>query len=297
MKFEKYLEEDVMKDHQFEDESIISNLYLSSLPMSIRELDSWKCKIKETDNEDKKRKILKEYNEKLEMQRWLLEGCEKICEIKAISLDKLKEHIDKDKKSCDAYFYNPNLEDKKRNLLIEFKNVNRDKMLEYIKNDGTEGLWSKVADSVALLKDCIEFEGYTPAELISNTHLMIVYGERANTVSTMYMNLGSKKPVPKDKHGRQSRAVNIGKQKHKFYSKKTADEVLNDFTEKVKRKGLSACPKGYFGVPIKEPDEDKSGKENVCWYTFFSKKDFKELVSGVLFFDEWDWGIYEKYFR
>ena len=80
-------------------------------------------------------------------------------------------------------------------------------MLEYIKKDDKDGVLSKVVDSVALLKGGLEFEGYDPGQIVSNTHLMLVYGEKANTVSAMHPNLGSKGIVNRDRNGRQSRAV------------------------------------------------------------------------------------------
>lgn len=296
MKFEDYLERELESTHEFEDESIISDLYLVSLPMSLRELKVRSDRIEEEGNEDRKKRMQKEYDEDLEKQGWLLRDCEEICRVKTISLDQLKNRVDDKKKSCDAYFYNPNTRGSKRNLMIEFKNVNKDKMLEYIKKDDKDGVLSKVVDSVELLKGELEFEGYDPEQIVSNTHLMLVYGEKANTVSAMHLNLGSKGIVNRDRNGRQSRAVRMDRQKSKEYSVKETKEILDKFSDKMKSKGFASCPEGYFGVPIKEPDSDKSGKEKCCWFTLYSKKDFQRVVKDQKFFENWDWGVYGKYF-
>lgn len=103
---------------------------------------------------------------------------------------------------------------------MEFKNANNDKMLKFIKMGDKDDIWSKIADSAALLKDMVEFNGYDGDQIISNTHLILVYGEKANTVSTMHMNLGKKDTVIRDRNGRQSRLVSMGWQKNKEYSLK-----------------------------------------------------------------------------
>ncbi len=295
MKLENYLEQDLKVTHKYQDESIISNLYLTSIPMSLRELDSRGDGIRREENAGKRERMQRNYQEEVKKQNWLSEDCDEIYKVKTLSLDQLKKRIDDKKKSCDAYFYYPNTEDNKRNLMIEFKNVNKSKIIEYIKRDDKDGLWCKVMDSVSLLRESIGFEGYNDEQIISNTHLMIVYGERADTVSAMHMNLGSKKSVSKDKCGRQNSAVRFDRQYEKEYSIKETKEILDKFSDKIKAKGLAACPKGYFGVPIREPDQDKSGKDKVCWYTLYSKKDFQKVVGDEGFFENWDWGIYSKY--
>lgn len=130
MKLESYLEQDLKITHEFQDESIISNLYLSSIPMSLRELDSRSDRISQEENGSKRERMQKAYNEEIKKQNWLLEDCEEIHRINTLSLDQLKIRIDDKKKSCDAYFYHPNTEDHKRNLMIEFKNVNKSKIME-----------------------------------------------------------------------------------------------------------------------------------------------------------------------
>ena len=64
----------------------------------------------------------------------------------------------------------------------------------------------------------------------------------------------------------------------------------------MKAKGFASCPEGYFGVPIKEPESYKSGKEKHCWFTLYSKSDFQKVVKEERFFENWDWGVYGKYF-
>lgn len=121
MTFEHYLDEDIENTYDYEDESILSNLYLTSLPMSMRELASRGERVSKESNQAKKERLQKEYEEDLKMQKWLSEDCQEICDVKTISLDQLKNRIDAQKKSCDVYFYNPNTEDNKRNILIEWR--------------------------------------------------------------------------------------------------------------------------------------------------------------------------------
>lgn len=72
-----------------------------------------------------------------------------------------------------------------------------------------DGIWSKVADSEVLLKDIVEFDGCDGRQIISKTHLILVYGEMANIVSTIHMNLGKKDTVIRDRKGRQSRLASM----------------------------------------------------------------------------------------
>jgi hypothetical protein len=286
---------DLTSEYSYIDERIISNLYFASLPISIRELESHKDKVNKETKIYRKNQLQNEYENDIKNQDWLVEDCDEIREIPTVSFDQLKNRIDIDKKSCDAFFYNPNQVNNKRNLLIEFKNVDKDKILEYIKSEDADGLWGKVVDSIELLNN-VEFEGYTSDKLIQNTHLMIVYGEKSNVVSTMRLNLPTKTTVKRDRNGRQSSAVKFDRQRNKEYSKKDTKEILDKFAEKIKKRDMASCPESYFGVPIKEPSEDKSGKERGCWYTLYSKKDFQTVVSRENFFHNWNWGAYGKYF-
>lgn len=88
----------------------------------------------------------------------------------------------------------------------------------------------------------------------------------------------------------------MDRQKSKEYSIKETKELLDKFSNKMKLKGFAFCPEGYFGVPIKEPDSDKSGKEKCCWFTLYSRKDFQKVVRDEQFFENWDWGVHGKYF-
>lgn len=297
MKLENYLEEDIKKTYEFQDEGILSNLYLSSLPVSMRELESHKGRIEKERNEVKKRVMLNEYEKDKKRQAWMSEHCSDVREIPTISLDQLKNRTDASLNSCDAYFFAPITETNRRNLMIEFKNVNKNKILEYMRDNGKDGLWQKVAGSEILLGKKVEFDGYNDGELIPNTHLMIVYGERADVVSTMHMNLGEKSTVSRNKAGRQDRAVRITKQKNKQYSKKETKEILDEFAGKMRKKGFACCSEGYFGIPIKEPDAERLGKEERYWYTLYSKQDFQRVVSDIKFFENWNWGVYGKYFE
>ena len=60
--------------------------------------------------------------------------------------------------------------------------------------------------------------------------------------------------------------------------------------------GEKANTVSNFGILIKVPDSDKSGKEKCCWFTLYSKKDFQKVVKDEQFFENWEWGVYGKYF-
>lgn len=284
-KLEDYLIEDSNKIIEFDDEKINANLYLVTLVKSLREIQSFKksgsdCSKFEIDNQ------------------WLYKECERIREIPTISFDQLKLKINAAYKSCDCFFYNAEKSNDKFSLLVEFKNVNRSEILKYLNSKESDSLYEKVKDSINMIKHDIQFEdGFSGMELVEHTHCVIVYGERADTVAEINLGFGSKNPAKKDEKGRQIRAVSINRNLGISSSKKTEEEILKAFGEKIQNLKLASCPKRYFGIPIYDPDLVKlKGIGDLFYYTMFTKHDFVKLIEEIEYFDNWDWGKYSTYF-
>ena len=279
-KLEEYF--DVTKDAEYEDEKVQSNVYNVTLSTSYRKLES----LKGTDDYDK-------YEQE---NRWLYDLCNKIDQIPTISFDCLKMQINPQFTSCDGFFYSAEKRDDKYSLLVEFKNVNRSKMLEYISSEDNDSIYSKVKDSVSMIKNDIEFEGgYTGDELIEKIHFIVVYGERNDTVTTASLGFKKVQRASKDHGGRQNKAVCVERKKES--STKKEEEILKNFGDKLQALNLAPCEKGYFGVPVRDPAAVKlKGIGKLYYFTMFSKHDFVKLVEDVDYFSKWNWGKYIGYF-
>lgn len=279
-KIEDFIEDS--KDIEFEDEKIITNLYHATLVKSLREIKSI---------EEKK----VDCSKSLTGNQWIYELCEKIKSIPTISFDQLKLKINADYKSCDCFFYHAEKSEDKYSLLLEFKNVNRSGIIKYLNYEDTDSIYLKVKDTIRMLVNDIEFEdGFSGMDLVNHTHLIIVYGERADTVTEIDLRFGRKGVTTKDKNGRQNRAVpNIGLTN----SRKINNEILKSFGEKIHSMKLASCPKGYFKVTICDPEMIKrKGEDSIYNYTLFSKHNFIQLINEINYFDDWNWGKYAKYF-
>lgn len=290
MKIEEILSN---QEYQYPDEKIESDLYLISLSTSLRELDSREKQVQEyKDRPMKYEQRLNEYNKVCKNNKWLREECPECEEIPVLALDKIKEYVDREMKSCDGFFYWAQKSETKLSLLIELKNVNKSTMLGYMKARDDNSIYLKVRDSLELISNRLEFEGgYSGKELIGHTHLLLVYGGRADMVSSGNIHFGEKAAAKKNEKGRQARAVPI--RKPSFDDTKT---IQDSFGEKVKKMGLASCPFKYFGFPGREPREIKEAQGKVRTYTIFSKEDMRKAIEDCAFFDNWDWGKYSSWF-
>lgn len=279
-KLEEYF--DATVDAEYEDEKVQSSVLNISLPTSYRELEILKG------TED-----YKEYEQK---NRWLYDLCDKISQIPVISLDCLKMQVNPELKSCDGFFYNADKDIEKYSILVEFKNANRSKILEYINSEDDDSLYGKIKDSISVIKNNIEFEeGYTGDELVNRIHFIIVYGERNDTVSTVSLGFKKVKPSSKDYKGKQNRATYVERKAET--STKREDEILVSFGNKLQDLDLAFCEKGYFGIPIKDPEAVKlKGVGKLYYYTMFSKRDFVKLINETDYFKQWNWGKYAERF-
>lgn len=278
MKFKELLDN---QEYTYEDEKINSNIYLISLKKSLRQMKGLVG--------------TKDYEKYLKENEWMREDCAECESIGVISFDKVKEMINADLPSCDGFFYNGSANPEKVSVLLEFKDVNKSKLLDYIKSDGNDSIYAKLRCSAEILKNNIEFEGgFTGEELIKHTHVIIVYGDKADTVSNVQLGFGKKQVIQKNKNGRQSKAIIT---KHEI-TRKEDKQILNNFKKKVKKLEFASCEKGYFGIPISEPDADKqNGAKKTYSYTLFTKKNFQDVIAKENFFDGWNWGVYQEYFE
>lgn len=282
-----------MQTYKYPDERIASNLYLISLSTSMGQLVSMEEIIKEYEERDRDCTGRREdYEKAIKKNEWLHGECPKCEMVRVFALDKIKECVDRDMRSCDGFFYYAKKDTEKLNLLVEMKNVSKRKMLEYMESDCQDSLYRKVCDSLELIGSRLEFEGgYSGRELIDHTHLLVVYGGRADTVSASALGFGRKTAVEKNQKGRQSKAAKLAP-----VSVKNDEAVLNKFIKRVKSKGLAACSFKYFGFPSREPREEKGEKGKERAFTMFSKEDMRRVIEDCGFFDEWEWGKYETWF-
>lgn len=279
-KLEEYFE--ATKVAEYEDEKVQSSVLNIALSTSYRKLDSLKA--------------TEDYERYEQENRWLSGLSEKVARIPVISFDALKMQVNPELKSCDGFFYNADKDVNKYSLLVEFKNVNRSKILEYISSEEDDSIFSKVKDSISMIKNNIEFgDGYTGDELINRIHFIIVYGDRNDTVSTVSLGFKKVQPASKDHRGRQNRAVYVERKVET--STKKEDDLLSDFGNRLQELKLASCEKGHFGVPIKDPAVVKlKGIGKLYYFTMFSKHDFVKLVDEVGYFEKWNWGKYERFF-
>lgn len=283
MKLEEILQKQT--EPEFEDEKINSNFYLISLPVSLRKLKSMEGS--------------KDYEERLRENEWLKDICPKCTETGAISLDRLKMEISPDARSCDGFLYDAGSGVNGMSILFEMKNVNRSKMIEFIASREKDSIWEKVKDSIALLQREIEFSGgLTGEDLLKRTHLLLIYGGKADTVSEATLGIGKKQAVKRNDKGRQMRAASLssGFQK-KYTSKKSEEDIFRRFHEKLRKKGLASCEKGFFGIPAKDPKWEKQNGRKLLGFTMLSKEDLCQVIEEVGFFEHWNWGNYRTYFQ
>ena len=277
VKLEKLLEEEEIAE--YEDEKIFSNLYMISLPTSLRKLES----MKES----------RDYEQKKAENEWLRETSPESEQVSAISFDCLKMKLRPEAHSCDGFMYYAGNDTDKISILFEMKKVNKSKMLQYIASRDEESILEKVKDSVLLLQEDIEFSGcFTGKELIEHTHLLLIYGGKADTVSEASLGIGKKEKVKRDKTGRQIRAARLSPGSE---SQKRKNEIFKRLGEELKKKGRAPCKKGYFGIPVRDPEWEKRNGEKILDFTMLSKEDMREVIENVRFFDRWDWGVYCTY--
>ena len=263
--FSELLKQDSETVHEYDDERLVSTLRYTSLSHSLRE---------EPNSEDFKND-----------NQWLFKENDEFGNIRVINFDRIPEMCNcSGVNTCDAFFYDYN--GTSRSYLIEFKNCSRDELQrKYLKTDSSDSILKKVIGSRNILCSELNFEGkYTSSDLISNTHVIIVYNGK-KTVPSRKIPLSSISKQKSD--GRRPANVNF---------RKSEEEITDKTGIEIKKAGFSECYKNDFPVPGKPEFVKNKCKGSVRNYTLFSDTDFREVIEEQ-FFSNWDWGEYSDYFR
>lgn len=148
-------------------------------------------------------------------KNWLSEKEPTICKISTLSFDRIKELCSiEDITSFDAFFYNGggDAEDK-TSFLFEFKDTDSETIINKYLADKTgdknykDSINRKIKESAQILRT-VEFYGINGEELISQTHIVIVYKEdRKGPVRTNRIRKEMKPPV----RGGKKRATGASK--------------------------------------------------------------------------------------
>lgn len=263
--FSELLKNDATSDYEYEDEKLVSTIRYTSLSHSLRE---------EPNSEDFKKD-----------NQWLFNENDESGKIKVINFDRIPEICGcSGVNTCDAFFYD--FSGNSKSYLIEFKNCSRDVLQrKYLKTDSDDSILKKVKGSKEIICSKLNFEGkYTSSELISNTHVVIVYNGK-KIVPTRNIPLNS---ILKQKSSRQKPAnVNF---------RKSEEETTDKTGIEIKKAGFSECCKNDFPVPGKPEFVKNKGKGSVRNYTLFSDTDFREVIEKQ-FFSNWEWGEYSVFFK
>ena len=268
---------------------IASNLYLISLSTSYRELFSRKEEAEKEVDEYKKCKILSAINDGEKANEWFKNICPECNKIGALNFDDIKffgENEDKKQASFDGLFYD--FSGEKLSLLIEMKNCDRAILYEkYIKDSENDSIAHKAKGSRNLFYASINMNGKLNGEqLVSNTHIVIVYNGKNNMPAKTHNNKTHRAKV-EQANGKQCRSSSV-----KFTRDKGKDLLAEKkLSETIKALSFSECQKSDFPVPA-EPKIAK--KETKRTFSLFSAQDFAELIRKG-FFDHWNWGEYAPY--
>ncbi len=267
IKFCYLLKADYESEFEYADERLISNLYYTSLSYSLRE--------------EKNSEVFKEKN------KWLFNSEDIDGSISTINFDVLSKLCGCEAmSSCDAFFYDYN--GNRKSLLIEFKNCDKATLQnKYFKLTSNDSIMVKIKDSKNLISSQLYFEGkYTGIDLVSNTHIIIVYIGK-NNMPSKNISLSYNPKVRRSERGKPTRASSMS-------FTKSVNEEKDRFGLEIKKIGFSQCTSSDF--PVRgEPDFIKSkGIGKIRNYTLFSAFDFKKLID-IGYFNEWDWGDYATY--
>ena len=276
----EYVEEDVHA--QYEDEKVVSDLYHTSLVVSLRQLDSIKSQEIRLQNE--------------EANKWLLNQIPMLQKIATISLDQLKLRIDGDKKSCDGFFYYASKDGNNKSIMFEYKNVSKEILLTKYWGEDDKSIYQKVRDSINIIKNEVSFEdGYNGDELINNTHLVIIYAEN-NLVSEAGIGKIQKQKVERDVNGRQ-RGASKNIRFNRMVTKKSIEEKMDEFCVRLSKLGMAEVVYDYFGVSNIDPKaKQRKGFGKNRQFSLMTKSDWKKVIEEKEFFKEWNWGSYKDLF-
>lgn len=269
------VKEEMRIESEYEDERIMSNLYLSSLSKSLRAVEHVKAN-------------LEEYEKYIGLNDWLKTVCESCDKVPVIDMDNVKNFADRNRKSCDALWYS--FSGDRKSILAEFKNTSKSKVMDLIRLDKKDGesIRGKLISMANMMQEDLLFGGkYESEELVKHTHFLLVYsGKNDIPLPDVRSYMPRKTEVKRDGKRRQNRAA-----RHVVDSKKGSSDILDKFAEDVEKFGFCECTKDEFpGSALPRLSKSKEGKKTRR-FSLFSASDFAEIVLDG-FFDDWDWGEY-----
>lgn len=260
----------------YKDEKIASYLYYISLSTALRALEGMEEELKakkEAENE------------------WLMKKSSKIQQIPVLDMDNIKNASGSNGNSCDGLFYNFGALENGQHYLFEMKNTGKKNLLSLMKSNGSDGILSKVTNSLNLIRAELEFGGaQEKEELINNMHFFIVYeGKNDIPVQSGFIKLPQKTKV-QGKRGKQSKAGKMD-----YCTPKNENDIYTVFGKSISGLGLKDCDEEDFpGDAL--PHTKKKGKKKIREFSIFSANDFAKIVEEG-FFDNWNWGEYQKYWN
>jgi hypothetical protein len=262
----------------YPDEKIVSDIYLVSLSYTLRALDGM-------DETQKK--------EKEESNKWLEKETLKIHDVPVFDFDNIIRKLSNGKSSCDAFFYNFCPNEGEMHYLLELKNANKKRVLAMLEDEGKDGIYNKVNDSVQMIKHQLEFGGTEEQnDIILHTHFLLVYAGKNDVPAREPIETLQKTTVLHDTRGKQRRAGRM-----KFDSEKKESQIYDYFGNKINKLGLAACSEDVFpgeALPRARKMEKGRGKQRA--FSLLSAHDFAVIVDSD-FFSDWKWGSYGTYFK
>ena len=266
------------KGVMYPDEKIISNLYYVSFSYSLRALEGLPKEQKE---------------EKEKRNEWLKEKSKFAEKTPVLNFDRIAEQLkDEGRCSCDALFYHTCPGEGERHYLAEFKQADKKMILTLMKNLGKDGIYSKIHDSVELIKKELEFGGRSEHEdIIAHMHFFMVYAGKNNVAAANPVTLPRKMAVSRDNCGKQKSAGRMN-----FDSGKAANEIYEQFGERLKKLGLEGCEEKTFPGNALPCAKKRKGGGKERSFSIFSASDFAQIIDSG-FFASWNWGEYDSYFQ
>lgn len=259
---------------EYPDEVIVSNLYYVSLSFSLRSLAGMR--------EDERKR-------KQEKNGWLENETKKIHDIQTLDFDNITKKLTNGKTSCDAFFYNFMCGEEEQHFLCELKNVDKKTILNLLNDEGKDGVYNKVKDSVQMIKTQLLFGGNQENDkIIQHTHFLVIYSGKNNVPSKSPVKMVGKTKVGRDASQKQCKAARIS-----VDSEKKDLEIYDRFGEKIIKLGLQYCCEDVFpGDALPRAKKILKGGEKVRAFSIFSANDFAKIIDSD-FFASWKWGEYQ----
>lgn len=267
-----------MQTYSYPDEKIASNIYQASLSYAFRALDGMAGK---------------ERTDKERLNKWIECETEKVHDVPVLDFDNIAKKLANGKSSCDAFFYNFYPGDEDQHYLAELKNANKKTILSLLEDEGKDGIYQKVSDSIQMIKKQLEFGGkHERDDIVIHTHFFIVYAGKNDVPSRGPLKLVKKTAVARDSRGKQQKAGRMLSD-----SGKKETEAYERFGNKIHNLGLASCDEATFpGDALPRARKIIKGRGRQRVFSLFSAHDFAVIVDSG-FFDGWNWGDYQQYFH